>query len=651
MMGWISAILVVTAAQSGGGPDRPGVVSHVKVLSDRVPDVSSLEAWKRTTLKEGMSDREKALAAWKTVVTFQHQDSPPAEHLQASVQVQDAIKVFNVYGYAMCSNASAHIAQLSRYAGLETRGWAIHGHSVPEVRWDGAWHLLDASLINYFPKADGKIASVGEITAAITEWYKKNPGYKGSDKKLREFHRANGWSGWKRGPELLTRSPQISNGGWWPAGTHGWYSTMMEYDGTSGRNSKSFLYEYGYSQGYRVNIQLREGERLTRNWSHKGLHVNMKDRGAPGCLKMKTGKGFLKYTPAFGDLAPGRVGNGIHEYEVPLARGAFRKGALVARNLTDDARVRDASKPGVLVVRMPSSYVYLTGALAFTPEVAAGGSVAVAYSDNHGIDWKELARATSSGPQKVDLSPHVFRRYDYRLRFELAGKGTGLSAVRIRHDIQHSQRALPALGKGKNTITFRAGAPEGTITLEGATNPREASRQLTFKSFHPRVESLREKNLLVENGRGSITFPVSTPGDLVRIRFGTHYRARDKRDGWDYEVSFDEGKSWKKAGRAKGPTPGHCTYVTFTDVPPGKRRALVRFSGTSRNTTLIHDFRIDADYVEPSGGFLPVRVTYRWEEGGAAKERVLVARKPSETWTIDCGAKPVMKSITLEPVE
>ena len=66
-----------------------------------------------------------------------------------------------------------------------------------------------------------------------------------------------GWSGWKRGPALLARSPPLDARGWWPAGTHGWYSTMQEYDG-----SRSGFSEYGYSQGYQVNVQLREGERL-----------------------------------------------------------------------------------------------------------------------------------------------------------------------------------------------------------------------------------------------------------------------------------------------------------------------------------------------------------------------------------------------------
>jgi len=109
-------------------------------------------------------------------------------------------------------------------AGLGRSGWGIHAHSVSEVRWDDAWHLLDASLLNYFPKADGKIASVAEITAAVTDWYAKNPGFKGNDAKLRELHRSDGWTGWKRGPDLLTRSPHISKGGWWLAGDQRWHS-------------------------------------------------------------------------------------------------------------------------------------------------------------------------------------------------------------------------------------------------------------------------------------------------------------------------------------------------------------------------------------------------------------------------------------------
>jgi hypothetical protein len=86
-------------------------------------------------------------------------------------------------------------------------------------------------------------------------------------------------------------------------------------------------------------------------------------------------------------------------------------------------------------------------------------------------------------------------------------------------------------------------------------------------------------------------------------------------------------------------------------VPAGVRQALVRFTGTQRNTTCLFDYRIDADYKEPHGGFRPVKVAYRWEENGQAKEDVHIARKPQETYTIDCAVKPTMKSIGVELAE
>ncbi|HLF94432.1 MAG TPA: hypothetical protein VJB14_13295 [Planctomycetota bacterium] len=591
-----------------------GVVCHVKVTSDKVPDMTNLETWKKAYIKEGMTDEQKAMVVWKTVRTFQHQDSPPVEHLQNEEVAQDPIKVYNVYGYAFCSVASCGVEALSRYVGLQARGRIINSHSVPEVYYDGAWHLLDSSLMCYFPKADGKAAGVDEIMAGVKEWYDKNPGYKKNEKKLYEFMR-NG--GWRKGPEVLSRCPNYDENGWFEAATHGWYSTMQEYDG-----SANGIYEYGYSQGYQVNIQLRPGERLTRNWSNKGLHVNMQGGGEPGCMKMQTGKDSLRYTPKDGDLAPGRVGNGTLEYDVP------------------QALLKEAAKTGSFTVRMPSSYVYLSGKATF--KAAGPGPVTASLSDNNGLDWKDVPVAGS----EIDLTPHVFRRYDYRLNLKGA-----LDSLRITHDIQHSQRPLPALDKGTNTLTFSAGPAEGTITVEGNTDASKKGKQLVYTDFHPTHSGLENGLWVGGSGKGEVIFPVATPGEMVRLRFGAHYRARDAKDGIDYAVSFDGGKSWRAAGRAAGPTPGNCTYVTFAEVPPGTKEALVRYSGTSRNATGIHNFRIDADFKEPRGGFRPVKVTYTWEEDGKAKQDVHVAKKPDETYTIPCQAKPVMKSIVLELAE
>jgi hypothetical protein len=271
------------------------------------------------------------------------------------------------------------------------------------VYYETQWHLLDASLINYFPKADGSLAGVEEIVAGVRKWLAARPDLKGNDAKLRQFMPAGGW---RRGPDVLSRCPFYDDNGWLPAATHGWYSTVQEYDG-----SALFAYESGYSMGYEVNVQLRPGERLVRNWSNKGLHV-MSDGGeAPGCLTATVGQGALRYSPAYGDLAPGRVGNGTLEYKVPLANGAFRASALVAENLActaeDGAKpalhVKDAREGGVLVFRMPSSYVYLTGTLTLDAAVGSGGDIEVSFSDNHGLDWRRVGRVAAPGAQQFDL--------------------------------------------------------------------------------------------------------------------------------------------------------------------------------------------------------------------------------------------------------
>ena len=633
------------------------IVSHIGVLSNRVEDVSSLEAWKKSCIKDGMSDAQKALAVWQSVCKFRHQDPPPIEYITGDGgDVHDPIKTFNVYGYNMCCCEASNICALARCAGLRARGWGIHGHSVPELEYGGAWHLLDASLVCYFPKSDGQIAGVEEIISGIGEWYKLHPEYVNNNNLLYKFM---GRGGWKKGPAVLASSSSYDDNGWLPAATHGWYSTMQEYDGSGGgAGGKAFQYEYGYSQGYEVNIQLRPGEKLTRNWGNIGLHVNM-DLGveAPGCLTEQTGKGQLRYSSALGDLSNGRIGNGTLEYALPLKDGRFKNGALSVENLactSDDGlapalHVKAGATEGSFCIDMPCSYVYLNGSLEAQVVAGAEGVVVFELSDNHGLDWKNVGKFATSGEAKLDLKPYVYRRYDYRLRVTLKGVGTGLQSLKLLHAVQHSQRPLPALDQGENAISFNAGASEGTLTIEASGSLEHRAKQLSFADFHPLIENMTAGMLLIKGGAGSVAFPLSTPGDLKRLRFGAFYRARDARDGFDYQVSFDNGKTYRTVDHAPGLTGnGQCKYVNFSEIPSGTKAALVRFSGTQRNTTMLSNFRIDADYTQPHGGFAPVKITYNWEENGVAKQAVHVAQSPAEKYTIVCASKPVMRSIVLE---
>jgi hypothetical protein len=649
------AIAIACCAAAVLPAAEPGIVSNISIVSPHTEDVSSLEAWERSCIRPGMSEAEKAAAVFTTVLKFRHQEAPPNEFRSSDGgHVHDPIKTFNVYGYGQCCCASCDIAALARHVGLQARGWGIINHSVPEVRVDGAWGMYDASLMTWFPRSDGRAAGVEEIAAGVMEWYTRHPDARGDERKLRGMMRGRGWK--TAGPAVLAGCRFYDDNGWFMAATHGWYSTMQEY----ADRSKLFLYEYGYTTGYRVNVQLRRGERLVREWSNRGLHVNQAEGGACSVLTARVGEGQLRYTPGYGDLANGRVGNGTLGYAPPLADGGFRGGASLVENLVGRGepgaspagpalQLADAGKPGVYVVRMPTSYVYLGGRVAFDAVIGAGGRITVAISTDHGEEWTDAGAAVdASGPVAIDLTPAIRRRYDYLLRLVVSGAGSGVDRLAIDHDLQHSQRALPALAQGVNTVRLGLGAQEGTITIEGHTGGQRRGNAPLLADFDPHVDGLEGTPLRPAGGKGSITFRVATPGDLARIRFGCHYRARDARDGIDLQVSFDGGRRFTTVGTCPGGVAGNCVSLTADEVPPGAREALVRFALRQVNTTCLFDLRIDADYREPQGGWAPVQVTYVYDQGGVEQRATRSIASASEPWDITCAQQVVLKSLIVE---
>jgi hypothetical protein len=493
------------------------------------------------------------------------------------------------------------------------------------------------------------------------DWRKENPGKINTESDAKKFGKNEGW---KNGPKVLATATTYDKDGINGSGWHGWWSNMFEYGklpdkgvGYAPDGSKCVsVFDYGALMGYQVNVQLREGEKLTRNWSNKGLHVNMNGGGgSPDTLKNPS---VLKQQRKFGDLAPGRLGNGTLEYDVPLASGHYKLGALNVDNLQSKAEgataaavtVQDASKPGSLTIRMPSSYVYLSGKADLNAVVGNGGSIQVLLSDNQGLDWKEVTKIDKSGEQNIDLGKLVFRHYDYQLKLVLNGAGTGLNSLKISHDIQQSQAALPIITEGDNRITFSSSSQEGTITYEGNV-AEKSDKNVNIMDFHPVLEGVSADKFQVGGtGKGSATFTVKTPGDMTRLRIDCHYRARDMngKDFWDVEASFDGGKTFKKIDHLDKGQPASSKYMVYSDVPAGTREALVRFAGSQKNTTCMFDLRIDADYQEPNGGFKPVKITYVWDENGTEKKAEHIAKLPNESWTIHCGPKTVAKSYTVE---
>ena len=349
-------------AEAQDNTPSPGRVNNLKVLSDKIDDVTTVENILQSFVRPGMSDEERSKAIWTAVVKYRHQTIPPNEFLAADSEAHDPVKIMNVYGYCMCCCCSAVIEALNRADGREARGRILNNHSVPEVRYGDGWHMFDTSLITYFPRpGDGNIASVDEIATAITDWYSAHPGYRKDGPKLMEMMRSDGWMGWKsQGPALLASCPFYDKG-YLPARTHGWDATMVEYD------RKSEVYEYGYQVGHRALFSLRSGESFVREASNRGLHVNMKAMPAWPMLKAKAPERDLVYLDQFfPGYRGGVVANGIHRYAPNLAAGDLAAGAEVYDNLAAGAatpalRVKEAGRPGIAVIPMVSPYVDLGG--------------------------------------------------------------------------------------------------------------------------------------------------------------------------------------------------------------------------------------------------------------------------------------------------
>jgi hypothetical protein len=657
----VAVLLLFVGTARAQAPQRATTggsrINQLKVLSDKIDDVTTVENIVKSFAKPGMSDQERSKALWTAIVRYRHQTAPPNEFLAGDWEAHDPVKIFNVYGYCMCCCASALVEALNREDGRESRGRILNNHSVPEVRYRGNWHMFDGSLITFFPKPEnGVAASVDEIARSIADWHAKRPGYRKNNETIFQLMRKDGWMGWKaEGPRLLAHCPYY-RAGYLPARTHGWDATMAEYD------RKSEVYEYGYHVGHRALFSLRPGESFLREAGHRGLHVNMDADPSWDGLKSRAPENDLVYVKDFfPGYRGGVVANGVHRYAPHLATGDLQNGSEVFENLVSGrlpaVRVKDQTRPGVAVIPMVSPYVYLGGKLRLKAAGrSAGDKFVVTISTNNGRTFAPLYSATGDQPTEavIDLKEKLFRRYACWFRLELTG-GMGLDRFEVENDFQHAPRTLPWLDKGSNTITVAADADPAIATRSIACritpdpsftkNETSGAMGVGFENVELKYDACWWKG-----GTGMMTVPIDVPGDLVGLGFSAQVRARGEKDRVGVTTSTDGGKTWRQVAVIAGPTQGRTEHVRVGKWPAGVRKVLLRFELLGNNTVGVQNFRVDADYRDPmaSKTIGPFRVVHRWNEGGRERSHVETVTRLPARYMIHAGAEPEMVSVRYE---
>ena len=538
----VAILLLLAIPARAQLPEPPanggGRINQLKVLSDKIDDVTTVENIVKSFVKPGMSDQERAEALWTAVVKYRHQTAPPNEYLAGDWEAHDPVKIFNVYGYCMCCCCSALVEALNREDGREARGRILNGHSVPEVRYGNGWHMFDGSLITFFPRPDdGVAASVDEIAAAIADWYAKHPGYQKNGEKILQLMTQGRLDGLEsRGPRPAGALPVL------PA------RLLPGADARLGRHHGRIRPQ---ERGLRVRLPRRPpgpvlaaARRIVRPRGGQPRparqHGRRPELGRPQGPAPENDLVYLK--EFFPGYRGGVVANGIHRYAPDLAGGRPRSrrrglrqprlGRLAGPPRQDAGQARRGRDPDGLAV-----------CLSGRPAAAQGrGPVGRRSADRLDLDQQRpdfarsipragrKARRSDDRPEGQDLPPLCVLAPDRARR-----GGAGLDRLEIENDFQHAPRTLPWLGKGTNTITVAADRDPTIAT-------RSIACRITPDAVFTKNETSSTMGVMFDNvdlqhdacwwkgGTGLMTVPVDVPGDLVALGFSAQVRARGEKD-------------------------------------------------------------------------------------------------------------------------
>ncbi len=138
-------------------------VCNIKVVTDGNPDYTDIGSMLHSTTSNWTETKDKCWALWYWNHIARRQTAPMIVHGR---ELTDPIRQFNDYGYTMCSTVAGVNCGIWGAMGLSVKFWDISLHTVPEVEYDGRWHMVDSSMSALYTLCDGTtIAGVEDIGA------------------------------------------------------------------------------------------------------------------------------------------------------------------------------------------------------------------------------------------------------------------------------------------------------------------------------------------------------------------------------------------------------------------------------------------------------------------------------------------------------
>src|SRR5258706_5379348 len=419
----------------------PAAVYNLKIVSDASPDYSDMQSMIQSTTSKWKTPEEKCWAIFYWNHIARRQTAPMVLH---GLALTDPIRQFNDYGYTMCSTISGINCSIWDAMGLRAKYWDISNHTVPEVEYDGAWHMYDNSMSALYTLCDGKtLAGVGDIGkpgACAVSGGKTEPG------PVANYHCLMGTS--PRG--FLTGADTIRG-------------LDEEYRCFNLNGLKYRSYFYDWDRGHRYILNLRENETYTR-------YYHSLDK-SPGYYVPNGGK-----DPEAANTRYHLRGNGVWTFKPNLRKNALQSSFHSFSNLT-------ALEAGGLVPQRSGQQADIVfkieGANVITELKLRGtvfrqaerDSARIAVSTINGLAWKDVWRSDRLGEQPVELQllDEVNGAYELLVKVSLFARDqpadVQLRDIGFETTTMLNSKTQPKLNLGKNTIYVGAGEQSESIVL------------------------------------------------------------------------------------------------------------------------------------------------------------------------------------------
>ena len=371
-------------------------------LSNGHNDFRTIEQIVAGALQPGMTDKEKAIAVWRWEMNHRF------HAYTADDEVNDPVKVFNVYGYTLCGNDAICLSGLWRTAGLKVRPARPTGHCVTEVLYDNAWHLLDGDEHCLFLLRDNvTIASEAQIV---------------------------------RDHDLIKR-------------THTYGILRPEGRETDEFSASLYVHEGPYHGDYASHIKhtmhfrLRPGEALTWGWAKATKGFPYPD----GLKKPNRCLGAWRYAP---DLAKPTGALGM----------SGKKGVAFADGKNPALRPAAAKREASVTFAIACPYVIVGGRITAQGRQRGNADTLAFDLSFDGKTWQPLTPKVAKGTVTLDaaidplLKPTKVPRYRYWVRVRMRASAqpgdVGLDRIAFASDLQMAHLSLPALELGTNRVAY-----------------------------------------------------------------------------------------------------------------------------------------------------------------------------------------------------